>query len=137
MDMKSQFYFAYIAGLDPLQVLMKYGPDSYRQSLPAHARDEAVVDLPRKRSPRRRALLLGALALGLAIGAWQLLADTGETKAAELSGQGSGSGRGLLLLVLFLGLMIGGGEFLTRIDGSRSADVSGQSAAFERSVLNA
>src|SRR5262245_42865923 len=119
MDRKSQFYFAYVAGLDPLQLLRKSPPDRSQKSLPAARCDEIPADLPREPSRRRRALLLLAVGVGLAIGAWQLLSDFGAAKAAHLAARDFASERGLLLLILFLGLMIGAGELLTRIDASR------------------
>jgi hypothetical protein len=137
MDMKSQFYFAYLAGLDPLQLLMRYGPDSYRKSLPAPAGDQPPTDLPRAPSRRRRALLLLAVSVGLAIGAWQLLSTAGETKAAKLSAQGTASGTGHLILALILVLVIGAGEVLTRIDAGRPAAASVQAAATAKHLVRA
>ena len=136
MNMTSQIYAAYVAGLCPLEVLMRYGPDNHRRILPGSARDETSLDRTRTSSRRKRALLL-ILTVGLAIGAWQLLSDFGPAKAAHLAARDFASARGLLLLILFLGLMIGAGELLTRIDASRPADVAGRSAALERNVLDA
>jgi hypothetical protein len=86
--MRSQIYAAYVAGLCPLQVLMKYGPDSNRERVPAQTWDEASTDHPRIPLRRKRALLL-ILTLGFAIGAWQLLSRTDERRAAEVSAQES------------------------------------------------
>jgi len=136
MNMKSEIYSAYIAGLCPLQVLMKYGPDSHRKFLPAPIGEDAPTDLPEVPSRRRRVLLL-ILALGLAIGAWQLLSRTDETRAAAVSAHGSVSGKSILLFVLIVGLTIGAGEFLSRIDASRSVDISAQAPASESRVQRA
>jgi hypothetical protein len=137
MDMKSQIYSAYIAGLYPLQLLMKYGPDSHRQILSDPTLDETPADLPRVPSQRKRALLL-LLTLGLAIGAWQLLTRTEEKRAAAVvSAQDSASGKGVLLFVLIVGLTIGAGELLSHADKGRAADVPAKASASANSILSA
>jgi hypothetical protein len=136
MNMKSEIYSAYVAGLCPLQVLMKHGPDSHRKCVPAPAGDEVSADLPCMPSRRQRVLLL-ILALGLAIGAWQLLSRSDETPAAAVPAQVAASGKGVLLVVLIVGLTIGAGEFFSRIDETRAAAVPARHAASHNSVLNA
>jgi hypothetical protein len=86
--MKAQIYSAYVAGLCPLEMLMKYGPDSHRDIRPAPVFDETSVDIPRTPSRRKRWLIL-ILTLGFAIGAWQLLSNTDEKAAAAASAQAS------------------------------------------------
>jgi hypothetical protein len=136
-QMKSQIYSAYVAGLCPLQVLMEMGkhePDSHRKSRSAPTCDEASTDLPRMPPPRKRALLL----IGLAIGAWQLLARTEEKRAAAVvSAQDSASGKSVLLFVLIVGLTIGAGELLSHADKGRAADVPAKESASANSILSA
>ena len=85
MTMKSDIYAAYVAGLCPNQLLLRYRPDHQRENLPA-ADAETRADLPRVASRRKRAVFL-VLTLGLAIGTWQLLSSTGQ--AAETTARGS------------------------------------------------
>jgi hypothetical protein len=87
--MMSRIFSAYVAGLCPLLDLMdpaKQGPDHHRRSRPVAARDETSADVA-SRPPRRKRLLLVALALGLAIGTWQLLSRSGQ--AAEFAARDS------------------------------------------------
>jgi hypothetical protein len=135
MSMKSEIYAAYVAGLSPLQVLIKYGPDSHRRGLPAPT-DQPPVDLPPKPSRWKRALLL-VLILGLAIGAWQRLSRTDGTRAVAVSAQDSASGQSTLLFLLILGLTIGAGELLSRTDDTRAAAVAAQATASGHRVLRA
>jgi hypothetical protein len=88
MSFKSQFYWAYVAGLSPFHVMKEDGHDSYRHSLPAAVRDQASADLPR--TPlRRKPALLFILALGLASGALQFLSHTDGGRSADVSAQAS------------------------------------------------
>jgi hypothetical protein len=134
--MKSEIYSAYIAGLCPMQVLMKYGPDSHRKCLPASIGEAAPADLPQIPS-RRRPVLLLILTLGLAIGAWQLLSRTEETRAAAVSAEGSASGKSALLFVLIVGLTIGAGQFLLRAEETRAPAVSAPHSPSENSAQRA
>ena len=85
MTMKSQIYAAYVAGLCPHQLLLRYRPDDQREPLPIPADVENRADLPRVFSRRKRAVLL-AVTLCFAIGAWQFLSRTGQ--AAERAAGG-------------------------------------------------
>jgi hypothetical protein len=137
MSMKFQIHSAYVAGLCPLQLLMRCGPDSHRAIVPVPAGDEAAADLPPRPSRRKRALLL-LLTLGLAIGAWQLLSAAGETHAAPVAGQGPVSGRSVLLFVLILGLTIGATELLLpNAAGTRAAPLAAEPSPSTRSALRA
>lgn len=83
--MMSRIFSAYVAGLCPLLDLMdpvKQEPVRQRRIRPVAAGDETVADLP-TRPPRRKRVLVLALALGLAVGAWQLLSRGGQ--AAEFA----------------------------------------------------
>jgi hypothetical protein len=135
MDMKSEIRSAYVAGLSPLQLLMRYSPESHRQCVPAPP-DPASADVPRKPSRWKRALLL-ALILGLAVEAWQLLSRTDETQAAAASAEDSLSGKSALLFLLILGLAIGTGELLSRTDGTRAMTVAAEASASGQSVVRA
>jgi hypothetical protein len=76
--MMSRIFSAYVAGLCPLLDLMdpaKQEPVRQRRIRPAATGDEEAADLPSRPARRKRVLVL-ALALGLAIGAWQLLSRT-------------------------------------------------------------
>jgi hypothetical protein len=95
MSMKSQIYSACVAGLSPLELLMKYGPDSQRRILRDPACGQACADLPRRPSRRKRTLLL-ILTLGLAIGAWQLLSHTDDSQSAKASAQNSAAPKSAL-----------------------------------------
>jgi hypothetical protein len=134
--MKSEIHAAYVAGLCPLQILMRHGPDSHRQVLPTTAGDEPSLDLPHTSLPRKRALLF-VLVLGLAIGAWQLLSGRDEVSAAADPTQGSASGKSVLLLLLIVGLTLGAGEFLSRIGERPAAAVAAQSSASGQSARSA
>jgi hypothetical protein len=83
--MMSRIFSAYVAGLCPLLDLMdpaKQEPLHHRKSRPVATGDETVADFP-SRPPRRKRVLVLALALGLAVGAWQLLSRAGT--AAEFA----------------------------------------------------
>ena len=83
--MMSRIFSAYVAGLCPLLDLMdpaKQEPVHHRKSRPVATCDETSADFP-SWPPRRKRVLVLALTLGLAIGAWQLLSRTGQ--AAELA----------------------------------------------------
>ncbi len=84
MNMKPQIRSAYIAGLSPLSLLIEHRTGSHPKHLPDAAPEQAPTDLSRARWRRPRALLL-VLGLGLAMGAWQLLARADETHAVEAS----------------------------------------------------
>lgn len=83
--MMSRIFSAYVAGLCPLLDLMdpaRQEPLRHRRGRSIATGDETVADFP-SRPPRRKRLMLLALTLGLAIGAWQLLSRAGT--AAELA----------------------------------------------------
>ena len=83
--MMSRIFSAYVAGLCPLLDLMdpvKQEPLRHRKGRSIATGDESVADFP-SRPPRRKRVVVLALTLGLAIGAWQLLSRAGT--AAEFA----------------------------------------------------
>jgi hypothetical protein len=133
--MKSEIYSAYIAGLCPLELLMRHGPDSYRKHESDTGGDEPPAD--GRMSSRRKRALLFVLILGFAMGAWQLLSHSDETQAAADPIQGSVSGRSVLLFVLILGFTIGAGELLSRTSETRPTPAAARTSAVVESVLGA
>jgi hypothetical protein len=136
MDMKSQIWSAYIAGLCPLQMLTRYGPDDHRRILPDSTCDDIPADLPPAPRRGKRTLLL-LLTLAFAIGAWQLLSRSGQERPpAVVSAEQPASGKSVLLFMLIVGLTIGAGELLSHAGKAQAADVpAGPSASAKRIPL--
>ena len=89
MSFKSQFYWAYVAGLAPFHVMREEWHDSHQYSPPAPIRDQPAAALPRKLSRRKHAAVLFIAAFGLTIGAWQLLSPSDASASPDVSGQAS------------------------------------------------